>query len=60
MCKAGQSESQANKVKAWLDYALGDGQKVAPSIQYAPLPANILAQAKVKVAGLLCNGSKLK
>ena len=32
----GQGEA---RVKAWLDYALGDGQQVAPrSSQYAPLP----------------------
>jgi phosphate transport system substrate-binding protein len=59
VCKAGLSQSQAKDLKQWLDYALGDGQKVAPSLQYAPLPADILAKAKAKVAGLLCNGSAI-
>ena len=27
MCKAGLSEDKAKRVKAWLDYALGDGQE---------------------------------
>jgi len=58
-CKAGKNQAEAKRVKSWLDYALGDGQKVAPSIQYAPLPANILAKAKAKVAALTCNGSPL-
>ena len=39
MCKAGLSEATAKDVKIWLDYALGDGQAVAPELQYAPLPA---------------------
>jgi len=59
MCKAGEKQAQAKGVKTWLDYALGDGQKVAPSIQYAPLPAPLLAAAKKKVAGLQCNGKAL-
>lgn len=58
-CKAGKNAAEAKRVKAWLDYALGDGQKVAPSIEYAPLPANILSAAKAKVAALTCNGSKI-
>jgi phosphate transport system substrate-binding protein len=59
MCKAGKKEAQAKAVKSWLDYALSDGQKVAPSIQYAPLPGPLLAAAKKKVAGLQCNGKAL-
>jgi phosphate transport system substrate-binding protein len=59
MCKAGLSKSKASLVKEWLDYALGDGQAVAPKLQYAPLPAAILAKAKAKVAGLVCNGAPL-
>src|SRR3954447_8569343 len=58
-CKAGKTMEEAKRVKAWLDYALGDGQKVAPSISYAPLPPKILVKAKAKVAGLTCNGAKL-
>src|SRR3954452_16734027 len=59
MCKAGKKESQAKSVETWLDYALGPGQKVAPEIQYAPLPAPLLEKAKAKVAGLQCNGKAL-
>jgi phosphate transport system substrate-binding protein len=60
MCKAGIKADNAPKVKAWLDYALGDGQKVAPELQYAPLPAAILSKAQAKVDGLVCNGSPIK
>jgi phosphate transport system substrate-binding protein len=59
MCKAGLSQSKAKLVKSWLDYALGDGQAVAPELKYAPLPAAIKAKAEAKVAGLQCNGSPL-
>ena len=59
MCKAGYSESTAKDVKIWLDYALGDGQAVAPDLNYAPLPPETLAAAKAKVAALQCNGTPL-
>jgi phosphate transport system substrate-binding protein len=59
MCKAGKKQAQAKAVKTWLDYALGDGQKVAPQIQYAPLPAPLLSKAKAKVSALQCNGKAL-
>jgi phosphate transport system substrate-binding protein len=58
-CKAGASEQQAKNVKAWLDYALGDGQKVAPELQYAPLPDALHTDAQAKVKGLTCNGKAL-
>jgi phosphate transport system substrate-binding protein len=60
MCKAGLSSTQAQRVKNWLDYAEGDGQKVAPQLQYAPLPAALHTQALAKVKGLTCNGKALK
>ena len=59
MCKAGVTKAKAGLVKEWLDYALGDGQKVAPELQYAPLPAAIKTKAQAKVDGLTCNGAKL-
>jgi phosphate transport system substrate-binding protein len=59
MCKAGIKADNAPKVKAWLDYALGDGQKVAPDLEYAPLPEAILSKAQAKVDGLVCNGSAI-
>jgi phosphate transport system substrate-binding protein len=60
MCKAGIKADSAPRVKAWLDYALGDGQKVAPELQYAPLPEAILSKAQAKVDGLVCNGSAIQ
>ena len=60
MCKAGKSQNTAQLVVNWLNYALTGGQKVAPELQYAPLPANILAPAQAAVAGLTCNGTALK
>lgn len=59
MCKAGISADQAKLVKAWLDYALGDGQKVAPQLEYAPLPDAIKEKAMAKVSGLQCNGQAI-
>jgi phosphate transport system substrate-binding protein len=60
MCKAGLKKSKAESVKAWLDYALGAGQAVARTLQYAPLPPAILSKAQAEVAGLTCNGQPLK
>ncbi|MGI8749260.1 MAG: phosphate ABC transporter substrate-binding protein PstS [Thermoleophilaceae bacterium] len=60
MCKAGVKPKQAPLVKAWLGYVTGDGQKVAPDIQYAPLPSPLLTKAKAKVDGLVCNGKPIK
>lgn len=60
MCKAGLPAAKAKLVKAFLDYAVGDGQKVAPQIQYGPLPSPLLSKAKAKVSGLTCNGKPIK
>ena len=59
-CKAGKNKAAAQRVKNWLDYALGDGQSVAKELQYAPLPAAIHTQAQDKVKGLQCNGKALQ
>ncbi|UGS35186.1 phosphate ABC transporter substrate-binding protein PstS [Capillimicrobium parvum] len=59
MCKAGMSKDNAARVKAWLDYALGDGQQVAPELEYAPLPDPIKKSAQQQVDGLQCNGSAI-
>jgi phosphate transport system substrate-binding protein len=59
MCKAGVSATKAKLVKQWLDYAEGDGQSVAPELQYAPLPDAIHTAAMDKVKGLQCNGQPL-
>jgi phosphate transport system substrate-binding protein len=60
MCKAGLQADQAKRVKAWLDYALGDGQQVAPELEYAALPDAVKAKAQAKVDGLQCNGSAIQ
>jgi phosphate transport system substrate-binding protein len=60
MCRAGKSKDTAQRVVNWLDYALGAGQQVAPSIQYAALPASIKRKAQAKVDGLQCNGQSLQ
>lgn len=59
-CKAGQKEATASLVKDWLNYGLGDGQKVAEQLEYAPLPSDVLSKAQAKVDALQCNGSPLK
>lgn len=61
-CKAGISGMDAAKaglLKDWLNYALGDGQKVAPELEYAPLPDAIKTAAQAKVDGLVCNGAPI-
>jgi phosphate transport system substrate-binding protein len=60
MCKAGVKKSAAQGVKKFLNYSLGAGQSVLSQLQYAQLPAPILAQAKTAVSGLQCNGAALK
>ena len=59
MCKAGIQQNQAKLVKNWLGYALGDGQQVAPQLQYAPLPDAIKSKAEAKMNGLQCNGAAI-
>ncbi len=58
-CKAGISSSTASALKAWLTYILGDGQRVAPQLDYAPLPTSIQSMAQARVAALECNGSPI-
>ena len=59
-CRAGLSRETATNVKAWLNYALGEGQSVAPDLAYAPLPDAIKARAQAKVDALQCNGSPIE
>ncbi len=44
------SASTAKLLKAYIGYLLGDGQKLLPSLSYAPLPANIDQQAKAQLS----------
>jgi phosphate transport system substrate-binding protein len=56
ICKAGKDSAAAQRIKAWLDYAEGEGQNVAGELQYAKLPAELHQKAQAKVDGLQCNG----
>lgn len=57
MCKAGRSQSATQGVKKFLTYGLGAGQKVEQQLDYAPLPAPLLAKATAQLTKMTCNGS---
>src|SRR3954470_23645784 len=59
VCKAGADAGKAKALKAWLDYAEGDGQNVAGELQYAKLPNELHQKAQAKVDGLRCNGQPI-
>jgi len=44
------SASTAAALKAYLGYLLGDGQKLLPQLNYAPLPSNIDQQAVAQLS----------
>ena len=58
-CKAGKDAATAKRLKAWLQYAEGDGQSVAGELQYAKLPDALHTKALAKVDGLQCNGQAI-
>ncbi len=60
LCKAGKSEEVAKNVVTFLDYGLGEGQKVAEKLDYAGLPPELLKASQEKVGGLKCNGKPIK
>ena len=48
-----QKQSSSNTTKmlqAYIGYLLGDGQKLLPSLNYAPLPASIDSKAKAQLS----------
>ena len=48
-----QSQSSSNTaamLKAYIGYLIGDGQKLLPSLNYAPLPSNIQQQAQAQLS----------
>ena len=50
-----QNYSDAAKttaIKNFLNYIYGNGQKIAPQVDYAPLPKNLLDKAKAQVKQL--------
>ena len=51
LCYQSQSVSNnAAMLKAYIGYLLGDGQKLLPSLNYAPLPSNIQQMAQAQLA----------
>lgn len=44
--QAQSSQGNTKMLKAYLGYLLGEGQKLLPSLNYAPLPANLDQKAK--------------
>jgi len=44
------SANTAKMLKAYIGYLLGDGQKLLPPLNYAPLPANLDQQAKAQLS----------
>ncbi|HEX3317836.1 MAG TPA: phosphate ABC transporter substrate-binding protein PstS [Solirubrobacteraceae bacterium] len=58
-CKAGASQSVANGIKSFLDYAYGAGQTTLGQLQYAKLPAAIESKGKAQISKLQCNGKAL-
>jgi phosphate transport system substrate-binding protein len=58
-CKAGMKPDVAKRLKAFLDYAEGDGQAVAGELSYAKLPDALHTKAQAKVDGLTCNGQAI-
>jgi phosphate transport system substrate-binding protein len=59
-CKAGLTPAKASAVKTWLDYVLGDGQQVAPKLEYAALPDGIKAKAQAAVGSMTCDGKPIQ
>jgi phosphate transport system substrate-binding protein len=41
--------AKGNALKGWLNYIYGDGQKLAATIDYAPLPKGLISKAKAQV-----------
>jgi phosphate transport system substrate-binding protein len=60
MCKAGLDKGKAGAIVGFLNYGLGAGQDVLGQLQYAKLPAPLLAKSKAAVSTLTCNGQPLK
>jgi phosphate transport system substrate-binding protein len=61
VCKAGGpgGEDAAKNVVKFIDYGLGEGQKVLGQADYAALYAAIATKSKAAAAGLQCNGAPI-
>jgi phosphate transport system substrate-binding protein len=44
--------AKRDAITAFLDFIYGEGQKIAASVDYAPLPTNLLEKAKAQVRQL--------
>lgn len=43
------NKAKADAIKSFLNFIYGEGQKLAPEVDYAPLPKNLLDNAKAQV-----------
>lgn len=59
-CKAGVKPANAQGLVKFLKYTLGEGQSALGQLQYAKLPAPILAKAKAQISTLTCSGKPIK
>jgi phosphate transport system substrate-binding protein len=61
LCKAGVpgGEAAAKGVAKFISYGLTSGQAILSQADYASLPGEILAKARVAAASLQCNGTPL-
>ena len=48
--QAQSSKQTATNLQAYIGYLLGDGQKLLPQLNYAPLPSNIDQQAQAQLS----------
>jgi phosphate transport system substrate-binding protein len=48
--QAQSNKNNAAMLKAYIGYLLGDGQKLLPTLNYAPLPATIQQQAQAQLS----------
>jgi len=44
--------AKGNAIKGWLNFIYGDGQKLAPAVDYAGLPKGLLNKAKAQVKSI--------
>src|SRR6266545_4438927 len=55
--QSNSNSSKASAIKSFLNFVYGDGQKIAPEVDYAPLPKSLLDKAKAQVKQLGGSGS---
>ena len=51
--------ARASALTGFLKWAMGDGQKLAPALSYAPLPQPVVAINNAAIAGLTAGGRKI-